>query len=304
MVAWNDVVDALDRQDGVIGKADLEALGIGRHRLSAWVTERRLERAAPRVWRLAGAPVTWRQRLRVGLLALGPMSWVSHEAAAQLHRFDRTPIDRVEFLVLRRRRDVRLPERVRSTRRWGPVDAVEVDGLRATSATRTILDLANAGAGRTRVEAAVDSAIRLELSSPEAIRLRLGAIRCRGWNGVRRLEDALDHAGGHTMLERRFLELMGCAGLPRPETRTVFRDERDGRFVARVDFYYPDSGVVIEVTGRVGHSTPEDRMRDAQRRNELQDLGLRVYEFTWEDVTRRSVFVVSQMRKALGSPTI
>ena len=299
MVAWNEVVDVLDSQDGVIGKADLDRLGVGRHRLSSWVDERRLERVAPRVWRIAGSPITWRQRLRVGLLALGPMSWVSHESAAQLHGFDRTPKDRVEFLVVRRRRDVRLPERVRSTRRWGPVDAIEVDGLRVTSATRTVLDLANAGAHRSRVEAAIDSAVRRELSSPEAIRRRLDEIRRRGWNGVRLLEATLADAGGHTMLERRFLELMSVAGLPRPETQTVIHAPGDGHFVARVDFCYPEHGVVVEVTGRVGHSTPEDRMRDAQRRNELQDLGLRVYEFTWEEVTQRSVFVVSQMRRAL-----
>lgn len=299
MVSWNDVVEVLDRQDGVIARADLDTLGVGRHRLAAWVADRRLERVAPRVWRLAGSPVTWRQRLRVGLLTLGPMSWVSHEAAAQLHGFDRTPKDRVEFLVVRRLRGSALDERVRSTRRWGPVDAVLIDGLRVTSATRTVLDLANGGASRSRVEAAIDSAVRLELSSPEAIRRRLDEIRRKGWNGVRRLELALGEAGGHTMLERRFLALMSNAGLPRASTQTAVLRPGDGRFVARVDFCYPDHGVVVEVSGRLGHSTPTDRARDAQRRNELQDLGFRVYEFTWEDVTERPAFVVSQMRLAL-----
>jgi very-short-patch-repair endonuclease len=90
-------------------------------------------------------------------------------------------------------------------------------------------------------------------------------------------------SGGHTMLERRFLELVREAGLPRPRTQVVFRS--DGRHVARVDFLFDHVGVVVEVSGQKGHASPSERARDAQRRNELQDLGLRVFEYTWDDVT-------------------
>ena len=75
--------------------------------------------------------------------------------------------------------------------------------------------------------------------------------------------------------------------------------------MARVDFLFPDWNVVVEVSGRLGHSTPHERARDAQRRNELQDLGLRVYEFTWEHVTRRPSWVQERMRvhlRAAGWP--
>ena len=291
----------LERQDGVIGRRDFDALGTSKTELQTMVARRQLERAAPRVWRLVGSPSTWRQQLRVGLLSLGPMSWVSHEAAAQLHRFDRTPSDRVEFLVLRSRRGGAFAGTVHTTRRWAPVDAVEVDGLRATSATRTALDLANSGVSPNRLAAAIDTAVRLGLSSPEAIRIRLGEVRRSGWAGVRAIEQQLVDAGGHTMLERRFLELVRIAGLPRPETQRVFTTSTDGRFVARVDFCYSDLDIVVEVTGRVGHSSPEDRARDAQRRNELLELGQRVYEFTWEDVTTRPAVVISQLRRALAA---
>jgi very-short-patch-repair endonuclease len=82
----------------------------------------------------------------------------------------------------------------------------------------------------------------------------------------------------------------------------VFRTPGDDRFVARVDFLYREHGVVVEVSGRLGHSSPEERARDAQRRNELQDLGLKVYEFTWEDVTQRPTFVVARIRTLLHRP--
>lgn len=62
---------------------------------------------------------------------------------------------------------------------------------------------------------------------------------------------------------------------------------KGGRHIARVDFLFEDAGVVVEVSGRLGHTTPTERARDAQRRNELQDIGRRVFEYTWEDVTQR-----------------
>lgn len=296
---WRKIGERLEVQHGVIGRRQLDDAGVPVHQLRAWVAAGRLEKVAPRVWRVVGATPTWRQRLHTGLLCLGPMSWVSHEAAAQLHGFDRTPPDRVEFLVLRRQKGAVLAERVRSTRRWGPSDAIEIDGLRVTSATRTVLDLANVRAHPDRVAAAIDTAVRLQLSSPETIRLRLDAIRSRGRAGVALIERLLEHAGGHTMLERRFLELMDRAGLPRPATQVEFRDPDDDHFVARVDFYFREIGLVVEVTGRLGHSTPEERARDAQRRNELQELGVRVIEFTWEDVTERAAYVIAQMRRLL-----
>lgn len=299
MTNWADITPYLDVQHGAVGRSQLDEASVTKSQLQNWVSSRRLERVAPRVWRVVGAPPTWQQRLHIGLLSLGRMSWVSHSAAAQLHGFDRTPNDVVEFLVVRRRRSADVTGRVRSTRRWGPTDEVFIDGLRSTSATRTVIDLANARVHPDRLKAAIDSAVRLELSSPEAIRIRLNEIRGRGRAGVRILGDLLEDSGGHTMLERRFIELMDQTGLPRPETQVVFRRPHDGRFVARVDFLFRSRGVVVEVSGQLGHASPSERARDAQRRNELQDLGLRVYEFTWEDVTQRPTHVVATLRSVL-----
>ena len=53
------------------------------------------------------------------------------------------------------------------------------------------------------------------------------------------------------------------------------------------------------MSGRKGHSSPAERARDAQRRNELQDAGQRVYEYTWEDVTERSGYVARTLTARL-----
>ena len=294
------VNDLAATQDGLITIEQLRSRGV-----TPW-TQRRLVadgwmfRVAPRVYAVRGAPDTHRRRLRCGLLCLGERSWVSFEAAAALHGFDRARPHAVEFTVERRRRPTVMPFVVHSTERLDPIDQVVVDGFRAMSATRTVFDLALARAHPHRVEAAIDSAVRLQLSSPEVLARRLSALRGSGRWGCRLVEDMITDSGGHTHLERRFLELVREAGLPRPRMQVVFR--ADGRHVARVDFLFDDFGVVVEVSGQKGHASPAERARDAQRRNELQDLGLRVLEYTFDDVTRRSNMVRQTLRARLGNP--
>ena len=281
--------DVAADQDGLITIGQLRAHGI-----SPW-TQRRLVadgwmfRLAPRVYALRGSPDTHRRRLRCGLLCLGERSWVSFEAAAALHGLDRSRPYAVEFDGRTTTRPAVLPFVVHTTTRLDPIDHVVVDGFRATSATRTVFDLALARAHPHRIEAAIDSAIRLQLSSPEVLTRRLSALRGSGRWGCRLVEELITDSGGHTHLERRFLELVRAAGLPRPRTQVVFRV--DGRHVARVDFLFDEFDVVVGVSGQKGHASPAERARDAQRRNELQDLGLRVFEYTFDDVTKRSDMV-------------
>ena len=244
-----------------------------------------LDRTAPGVYTVTGSADTWHRRLTVGLLALGERSWVSHEAAARLHRFDRAIDEAVEFTVERQGRGRRMPFTVHTTSALQRIDCVTVDGFRCLSATRTIIDLARARVPAVRLEAAIDSAVRQGLSATTALSLRLSQLRGRGRWGAPALDRLLVDSGGHSKLERLFLTLVREAGLPRPMTQVIHRV--DGRTVARVDFLFDAYGVVIEVSGRRGHSSPGERARDAQRRNELQDLGRMVYEYTWEDVTRR-----------------
>ncbi len=286
-------------QDGLISVEQLRSSGVTpwlQHKLAAdgW-----MRRIAPRVYAVRGAPDTHRQRLRAGLLCLGERSWISYEAAAALHGLDRSRSTAVEFTVERPRRPRVVPFVVHSTSRLAPIDHVVVDGFRVMSATRTIFDLALARAHPRRIEAAIDSAVHLQLSSPEVLARRLGELRGSGRWGCRLVEEMITDSGGHTMLERRFLELAREAGMPRPRTQVVFGS--DERFIARVDFLFEEVGVVVEVSGQKGHASPSERARDAQRRNELQDLGLRVFEYTWDDVTKRPAWVRQTLRTRLRS---
>ena len=251
------------------------------------------------VYVVAGSADTWHRKLQVGLLALGPDAWVSHEAAAELHELEGTPDEKVvAFTALRGRRGVRLRNgTVHTTTQCGPHDIITIDGFRCASATRTVLDLAAAGASEHRLSQAIDSAIRLRKSAVVVLERRLATLRGSGRAGVRLLDRLLLDSGGESVLERKFLKLVREHGLPRPKTQC--RVAPGPRQVARVDFLYEDERLVVEVSGWRGHSTPSERAKDAQRRNELQDLGFAVYEYTWGDITTRPRWVVDTLRERL-----
>lgn len=174
---------------------------------------------------------------------------------------------------------------------------MEVDGFAATSAARTIVDL-GACCTERELESAVDSALRLGWTSEPFLRARLAALRHRGRDGVRLLDRVLDGAGGHSYLERRFLDLIRRAGIVRPATQTVYR--ANGRFVARTDFTFPPPHrVIAEVAGHATHASRRQRQRDAQRHSELQLLGFVVLTFTYEDVMERPVWVAATVAAAL-----
>jgi len=284
------IADLAAIQDGVVCLADLEREGLTPKQIRRRLDSGWLERAAPRVVRVAGAPDTHRQRLRIGLLCLGPRSWVSYDAAAGLHRLDRARRDAVEFTIERGRARPPLPWQVHTTAMLDPLDLVTIDGFATMSATRTVIDLAHSRAPRHRVEAAFDSAVRLGLSHPLVLAERLTSLRGSGRWGCRLIDRILPDAGGHSPIERTFLKIVRLAGLARPETQVVHRTS-EGRHVARVDFLFPDHDLVVEVSGRLGHVSDAERTRDAQRRNELQQLGLRVIEYTSTQIRERPTSV-------------
>jgi hypothetical protein len=100
-------------------------------------------------------------------------------------------------------------------------------------------------------------------------------------------------------LERQFLGLTKSARLPRPRIQRTYR--RDGAHVARVDFDFDPVPLIIEVGGRKGYLSFDERRRQERRRNELQLLGKVVYFFTTEDVVEDGGYVLGTVRDALAA---
>lgn len=185
-----------------------------------------------------------------------------------------------------------------------PDDLIVIDGIACTSMARTLMGLAalTPDLPLDVVRGAVDESIRLSLASDRWLWWRLEKLRCRGRNGVSAFESILaTRAGGaitESWLEREFLRVLAEAGVPLPTCQA--RIGAKGAFVARVDFEYPGTDVVIEVTGASGHSTAAQRAADARRRNQLGRAGRCVLEFTYEQVVAQPAMVVADVLGALA----
>jgi len=284
-------------QHGAVSVAQMRECGLTWKAQRTATANGQLHLVEPCVAVVVGSPDTWHRRLHVGLLALGPEAWVSHEAAATLLGLDRSLLEPIDFTLPRGIRRTISFGRVHTTAHVGPLDVVTVGGFRCSSGTRTILDLAHLGVPPVRLAAAIDSARRLGWSATRVLEERLRELRGRGRYGVRALDRLMPDSGGETPLERSFLAVLRRHGLPRPVTQ--FRVVGEHGFIGRVDFLYERFRIVIEVTGRKGHASDWERRHDAQRRNELIDQGLKVYEYTRGDVEERPSWVAATMRERL-----
>ncbi len=162
-----------------------------------------------------------------------------------------------------------------------------------TGVVQTLVDLAT-GLSDPRLERAVNEADRLDLIDPDALRAALDYHRGRG--GVARLRSILDRRVFRltdSELERRFLALIGRAGLPMPLTR-----QRLNGFT--VDFHWPDLGLVVETDGLRYHRTPAQQARDRRRDQAHAVAGLLALRFTHEQVRHEPDKVIATLSAAVA----
>jgi very-short-patch-repair endonuclease len=151
------------------------------------------------------------------------------------------------------------------------------DGIPVTSPNRTLIDIATR-LSRNELEAAIAEADRRSLTSPEALRRQLDRLSSSSGVGVlRRLLDRESFRLTDSELERRFLLVARKAGVPVPETGV-----RLHRF--KVDFYWPDLGLVVETDGLRYHRTPAQQTRDRRRDQTHTAAGLTTLRFTHAQV--------------------
>jgi hypothetical protein len=145
----------------------------------------------------------------------------------------------------------------------------------------TLVDLA-AQLDPVPLEAAINEADKLGLTDPENLRAALDALGRRpGVRQVRELLDRRTFALTDSELERRFLPLVRAAGLPPPLTGV-----RVNGF--KVDFFWPDLGLVVETDGLRYHRTPAQQARDRLRDQTHAANGLMPLRFTHAQVTFES----------------
>jgi hypothetical protein len=257
------------RQHSLVLRA--QALEVGmtdemiRHRIATgrWV------RVAAGLYRLAGVPVTWKQRASAACLIAGAGAAVSHRSAAVLWGVSGFRPGPLDITVPPGRSNRNALARVHRA----AVEAVVRDRVPVTRPSRMLADLAGVVNGDL-LEEAVDDVLCRGLCRLEDLpaRGRLGAV-LQAWNG-----DGVAEG----VAEMRVARALLAEDLPAPVRQ--YEIWVGGVFIARVDLAYPPFRLAMELDGFRWHAGRRRFRSDRVRRNRVEAAGWRLLEAAPEDI--------------------
>jgi very-short-patch-repair endonuclease/predicted transcriptional regulator of viral defense system len=264
-------------QHGVIARFQLLALGYSVDAVRHRVAIGRLHPVYRGVYAVGRADLTRKGEWMAAVLACRPTGALSHQTAAALWGIcpERRRTIHVSVIARADRRHQGVVVHRRSALR--PEDVTRRDRIPVTTPVLTLIDLATC-LTTPALEAAINEADNQDLVSPPRLRKAIDARR--GQQGVGALRAVLDRATfvlTDSELERRFLPIAARAGLPRSRTQ-----EKVNGF--RVDFFWPELGLVVETDGLRYHRTAEEQARDRLRDQAHTAAGLAALRFTHRQV--------------------
>lgn len=292
------------RRHGILTRAEVLGRGLSERTLHRRIADGRLIVVAPEVYRCAGAPTTWHQRMLVACLTEGDPALASHRSAAALHGFDGFRPGIVEVTTPRWLRRHRPGVRVHESTDLAAVDRSERGSVPVTGVERTLIDL-GAVVHRHKVEQALDDALRRGLTTPEQLRNRFLQLARKGRRGVGVLRPLLDGVLGLPGIrpgefERRVCRLLVRARFPAPVCEHEVRTP-EGVLIARVDLAYVLERLAIECDSERWHSSRQQRQADLERQNRLVLAGYTVLRFTWDDLVHHPESIIRQVADALAA---
>jgi len=294
-------------QHGAVTLHQLRAVGmtdeVSRKRVSAG----ELVLVHSRVLVLAGSPDTAKRRAVAATLQ--HRGAVSHRSAAGFWGVAGFLAEPVEVTRLRGGRlDHDLSITVHEPRKLEPHHLTVLDGVKLTTPSRTLFDLAgivNPG----RLERALDSAWAMRLVRYTELRSMLEELGCRGRSGIVAMRELLDARSDHhrppeSGLESRFEEICRHAGVGLDEFERQVDVGGDDRWTGRSDFRHRRLPIVVFVDSERYHSAFIDCERDRCQTAELELGGFVVVRVTDVDVWHRPALVLAKLRDARSAAQI
>jgi very-short-patch-repair endonuclease len=281
-------------QHGVVARAQLLALGMSSSAIRNRLRTGRLHEVHRGIYAVGRAELGRYGELMAAVLACGPEAQLSHGSGAELWRIRPQaggPISvAVPGTVLRRRPGIEVHRCQHLRRRF-------VHRIPVGDPISVLIDLATELPDE-EMEDAVNEADRRELVATPRLRLALDSVPSRpGVGRLRRLLDAQTFSRSQTALERRFLALVRAANLPLPRSQ-----QRLGRY--RVDFFWPELGLVIEADSLRHHRTAAEQATDVARDQAHVRAGLRTLRFTHSQVFHRPAYVQAVLADTLQHPPL
>jgi uncharacterized protein DUF559/putative AbiEi antitoxin of type IV toxin-antitoxin system len=292
------LVDLAERQHGVVSLGQLRDLGLGERGVQHRAAANRLHRIHRGVYAVGRRGLRARGLWMAAVLACGPEAAVSHQCAAALLGLrpdNRSVIDvSVPATSARSRKGIH----VHASRTLRPKDVTVCDGIRCTSAARTLVDLGDVVPARA-VQRAVEQAEVLRVFDAKAIEEVLARAGPRRGAGVLRrvLRDLGDAGAVANDFEGDFLAICRAAAVPQPAVNAwLTLDDQ----AIKADFLWRHERLIVETDGRATHATRQAFERDRLRDQRLTVAGFRVVRFTWRQVNREPERVARTVAALLG----
>jgi hypothetical protein len=176
----------------------------------------------------------------------------------------------------------------------------DVGGIAVTCPARTVFDIGRRASPQLVTVQLLDALANA--TDVKDVEVEAVIARHPGARGVSRLRRVLPlvDGGAESPQETRTRLALIDAGLPKPQTQIVVRDEY-GEFVARIDMGYEDLRVGIEYDGPQHWTNAKQRERDIDRYSALFDLGWVIIRVSSELLRSRQGTLVARVDAALGA---
>lgn len=287
------LADLAGSQHGVVSLAQLtEDLGYSHSAVTRAAAAGRLHRLHRGVYAVGHTSLSLQGRCLAAVFGYGSRALLSHHSAAWLWGIARwSPIPISVTVPSPRAR--RPPIRLHRARALTPVDRDEIERIPVTSVPRTTLDLA-ATLKAKQLLRLLERAEELRLFDLAPFDDLLA--RSHGHPGTGRLRRALDSYRPppftRSGTERRFLELVVAAGLPRPSTGFVEAGYE-------LDVYWPDRRFAVELDVYETHGSRQAFESDRRRHEDLKLAGVEMVRVTGLRLDREPKRVIQRIARLL-----
>jgi hypothetical protein len=298
-------MDLLARQHGVVSRRQflsvegVEKSAIHRARRSGWLIP-----VTRQTYRIRSSPDSFAARCQAVSLELGEVGFLSGQTAARIYGLRQMSGLRIDVIVphnLRPTLPVWADIRVTSWYSAADRDHARQDIAVATP-LRMLFSLA-ASFNQYRFERAAEDAWHLGLVSPSQANEYLELHRCRGKDGVLRVERWLEHAlprdrPSQSGLELDLLDAIRCIGLPLPERQypvTLIDGE-----VVHVDIAWPHIRLGIEPGAMWWHGGDARQRIDQARDVSCGEVGWQILRFD-ESLKREPIEAARRIERVYRS---
>lgn len=177
-----------------------------------------------------------------------------------------------------------------------PLDVVSTPAGLATSVGRTVIDLGRRYGTKSMVVAA-DAALHAHRIRPQD--LEDVAVRCWNWPGIRRATSGLHLVDKRAESPLESVSRLAIRSMPIPQpVPQVQILGPTGRPIGRVDFYWDEFGVAGEADGLLKYRDAGALTTEKLRQERLEELGVLVVRWGWDEVTRVPTVLEARLRRA------